>query len=467
MIPFVPEGKDRLGARVIRGSVRWAVSDAVTLIPNDETIAIFNWLYFSAREVLENARYIGLRYYNADPEELCLIGTGTDQLKWRFYNTADQPLYTDYVAGADALYVQVVDRDNVRAQAWIDGVLNADEALIQDPNFSSSNMGRIGDGVSAPCNYRMWRGLAVSLKNGETPTEDEWSELMRCMRNPDAPLDPDLVARIGSFYSEYRPGEGPYGSATVVDIGTNLDDLAWQGGETVEDLRVRCRAPVRRTKKTFYTLIPGSTATTGATAFGFAPQPVVLRVMLGDMTFLEGGAYTIAMLNLAGTDYIYVRRTGTRLVQLLVRANNVLRTLGELVGDQLSGGDLYVVVNGTDIRGHFGGQCVFQDTHTETLDISGSPVVSLDGRSQSCRVAAWNPPTVPGTLEAEIRQCCMNPEMDPRSLELYRKVNFSLDSDHLVNPGDTDVVNDWGPGTLVLSAGRDIACAEMIRGTSP
>ena len=468
---FPPQDRDRLGAEVLDGAVTWCSNNAITPIPNNETIVILNWMRIYRTAVFENARYMGGRLYNATPHEMGIYNTGTAQISFRWRAAGVRNVAVDYVPNADALYVQITDRDNSREQIWVDHTRVYDAGLAQDPNLSVSNMGRIGDGVSAPAHSIVWRSVLLSLTSGQTPAWDEWRAILRVMRDPDAPLLRDLVNRIGTFAVDWRPGEGIYGTTTVENQrNPGTDDLTWNGGVTVEDVRVRQRRPKAKTRRTYYMLTPGYNAVTGQVDFGFAVQPVVIRLMLNDMsTTKEGTAFTLA--NAAATHTIRIYNSvGWDGTSVILRTNgvNVHSKLRDSVKDN-RGGDLFLVWDGTDFHVYYSGQYHDVLTPVAGLDLTGNCTVTFASTKQTqiCRVVAWNPTAVPTTLLDEIRDCCMNPDIDPPSLAGSKRVDFPIRSD-LIAAAGTQVVNQGlGGGTLTLGGVRDTACIPMLEGYDP
>jgi len=461
---------DRPGAYIPNASVTWALNNAITTIPSNETIAIFNWMRIPGGSVFENSRYMGGRLYAPGNNELEIYNDGSSRLRFRWRNAAGlQDRSISYKPEVDALYVQIADRDNTRVQVFVDAVRVDDNAMSRDPDFSGACMGRIGDGVSACCSHTLWRSLIVSIAPGSTPTEAQWSAIMKRMLNPHSSIHPALSAINGSFAVEWRPGEGVYGSGTIQnELNPGTDDLTWQGGVTVEDVRVRARTGFRKPEKTLYGLEPGYTATTGNVDFGFAAQPVVARLVWNGHQTNTGSGADIARIRTQASTYqlgMFDSATG---ISVACRESVTPWTVPVLVGDQVNGGDIWLVFSGTSYLVYLSGQPTHDYTIGEAINLSGNCLVELDGsRGLNCRIAAWNPTSIPATLEQEIRDCCMNPEKDPPSLT-NKRVDFPLSSEFLTGAASTDVPNQGlGGGTLVLSAGRDTACKPMIVGYSP
>lgn len=105
------------------------------------------------------------------------------------------------------------------------------------------------------------------------------------------------------------------------------------------------------------------------------------------------------------------------------------------------------------------------------LDLTGNSATYIKyatgDRADVCRIAAWNPATVPATLLDEIRACVCDPENDPPSLT-NKLVDFPLHSGLLPLGTETTVANQGtGGGTLTLSAARSTSCEVMLQGHNP
>lgn len=456
---------DRLGSRVLTASGDSAQNLGITAIPANESVVLCMWTR-GHEPSLTTGAWWGLRLDKGGTDIFSFRGGTGAQMETRISDGVGQSLYAPYQHGRDAFYAAVIDRDNTDAHMFLDGTLTDSQNLTQDPDLTAVLRAYLEDN-GATWDHTTWRVAVMSITNGSCPSSADLSAMLKKMVNPDAAMPAEMTALIGTSYSDYRPGEGLYGSATVTDIGPNGDDLTWQGGVTIEDVRTRARTPVRKPRYDCYTLMPGYTATLAGQDYGFAVQPVVMRWMLGNTTFTPSGDTTVAQFGIgAGTRYIRLRWFANGTKRLHIQDGGG-QTTDYLIGDQLDGGDLWIVKNGATGLIYYCGQHIATATGTAEMDFSGVCTVSLNGIIDVCRLAAWNPATVPATLAAEIRQCAMNVEMDPASLGVPL-VDFPLNSNTLPLATSTTVTNQGsGGGTLTLSAQRSTSCKTLFASFNP
>ncbi len=282
-----------------------------------------------------------------------------------------------------------------------------------------------------------------------------------------------LVDFFGAGYAAARRADVPLndipnGSTTVTNLGTG-GAFTISGGLQIQSVRTRAeRVSWWVPRRTFFSLRPGYTGSAAAVDFGLALQPPVMRLLFGKVRHRPGGTYNLATINnVAVTSLLGLLGIASDPPSHAYFVVNSVYLAIPLFGDQLDGGDLWLIPNGTDCRLILNGQHVGQLTIAQAINLVGACTVSLDGRGACSRIAIWNPATVPATLEAEIRACCMNPDADPPSL-MNKRVDFKLDSAHLPLATSTTVSNDGlGGGTLTLSAQRSTSCEVMLAGQNP
>ncbi len=460
----IPRLKDRLGARHAPSSTIYATSAATVAVPNTQTIVLLNWLSFYN---MNFSSYAGLYLVRTVPStyQLALTGASGTQLLANTYAGAWQSVTSAPLSCPnDIMCAVILDRDNNNLQLWIDGILHVSSAITQDPLIDASGIINLNRAAPSTFDGTVWRASVMSLTAGQTPTEAQWSSILKSMRNPDAPIDPLLLSKVGALYSDFRPGEGQYDSATIADNGTSGNTLTWQDGTKVETVRTRQRVPWRKPKKTWYALKESYIATSTTTNFGFAVQPIIYRCLFRGTTYI--GSALNALQNTANTHAYFLYQQGSspwfRMGVKVGGVNNWIAFIN--TSEQTSDGDLWIVSNGTDHKLYLDGQYLGGTTTTAALDLTGDCQISFSGLAgRTCRLTVWNPATVPATLIQEIQDCVCNPEKDPPSLT-DKLVDFALNSDTLPLTTSTTVANQApsGLGTLTLSAARSTSCTNFL-----
>lgn len=474
MTPYLPQDRDRLGSQAPRGTTYRPSTATYPAIPNNESVAFFAW--FKVTEPINASANDFFTWYVAD------IAVGLDQ--FYVYAGAGGVYVRTRTAGGiqtttfilvpigEHFLVGLIDRVNTRLRVWLDAVNVVDDALVRDPQWGGGVALVALDSIAGAnllTTFTNWRGVLMSFVAGSVPSLVQMTEWLKPMCNPEYPIHASLLTIAGTRRSDWRPGEGVYGTSTVTDNGPTAADLTWQGGIQVQQVRTRDRTPLRNPRRTFYSLKPGYTATTGAVGYGFAVQPVIARFVYGPPDgssatygcYLGAGAgnkgFYFRPWSNDGSTRIDVENSGPSYAFWL---NNFYRYADK--------SDIWFVCNGTDVKMYLNGQQIDGRTLAAALDITGNISVTIDGsRCQVCRVAAWNPTSVPGTLLDEIRACVMNPEVDPPSLT-NKRVDFPLHSGILTAAGSTQIPNQGlGGGILTLSAGRDTSCSIMYPGKDP
>jgi hypothetical protein len=466
MSGFIPHLKDRLGARLALSKAQ----GTVTNIPADESIILINWCRFHELDFSTGNRYVGFHFYRTSGgNNFITLRTTGDQVAvevWKNGTLQTLLASVPVVLERDHMIAIVLDRDNTKAHIWLDNDwLKTDITITQDPDLTANNLVRCHlDSVGTPI-ITSWRGSAISIQSGKMLSADALAPLLSVMWNSDELWAWQLVNVVGSFYSDYRPGEGLYGSGTVTDTGTNEDDLAWQGGVTTEDVRVRAPVPIATPDNTFFTLQPGYDAVLGATDYDLdTSDPIVVRWIRGSLTVV-GGTQNYIRITSDSDNALAVEPRLSDIPGMDARGNGGSWQTMPFAGDQFWDlHDSWFIVDGTEVKIFMGGQHVDTLTLTGPFEATSLTSVRFDGHGGFVRAALWNPPTIPSSLEQEIRDCCMNLEKDPASLKEWRKINYSLDVLHLATPTSTNVANDWGPGTLVISDDRDVACIPAVEG---
>jgi hypothetical protein len=443
-----------------------------TSIPANETIVIFNWLRLDPPPYVGDPA-IGLFLFSDNPTVDFLYveaNTALGQLKFNFMlNSVTQSLNAGAPVG-DHCLVQVLDRDNTQAEAWVDGVKVSSAALTSDPNFAT-HVGTylFGTGAGAvQYTQTCWRSIVLSLSNGSTPTQAQWTDILANMSNPDVALHPLLDAAKGTVYADYRCGEGLDGSAVLEDQGDTGDDLAWQGGETADDVRARAQSPRRATQDNFYSLKPGYTAGTGNVDFGFASGPFlpsIFRVLIDSIN--TSNHVGVELKNAAGTHYFRIETVGG-VPRLSVRAGGAVASMN-LDPDQLrNGGDIIIAATSSTSHACINGQYVSSLAMGAMMDLSVNWQVNLDGNSRVCFVQAYND-LVSGGFPSICDALCCTTQQPERNLVTAVAtdplVSFSLNETRLPLASSTTVANDGtGGGTLTLTAQRSTSCEIARRG---
>jgi hypothetical protein len=461
--------KDRLGAIHPIGSARRALLTPSTSIPANETIVIFNWLRLDPPPYVGDPA-IGLFLFSDNPTVDFLYveaNTALGQLKFNFMlNSVTQSLNAGAPVG-DHCLVQVLDRDNTQAEAWIDGVKVNSAALTSDPNFAT-HVGTylFGTGVGAvQYTQTCWRSIVLSLSNGSTPTQAQWTDILTNMQNPDTALHPLLDAAKGTVYADYYCGEGLDGSAVLEDQGDTGDDLAWQGGETADDVRARAQSPRRATRNNFYSLKPGYTAGTGNVDFGFSGLPLIEPV---EFRALFDGLHPtnhigVELKNAAGTDYIRIERA-SGVPRIAARSGGAVVAMNLSEDQFINGGDIAILSAASNVYICINGQLVGQINTGATMDLSGNCQVNMDGESTCCLFQAYN------RLTADVDFCdyvCCVVQQPERILPNLSDplIDFRIDSERLPLATSTTVANlGTGGGTLTLTAQRSTSCEIARRG---
>jgi hypothetical protein len=465
---YPPQLKDRLGALHPSGTNRRAINASYATIPANETIVLLNWLRLASPPYTGDPA-IGLFLFSDNPtvDFLYIEGNAAaGQLKFNAVLNAVTQSLTVGAHPGDHCFAQVLDRDNTQLEAWIDGVKHDSAALTSDPDFTTQVGAYLFGTGAGVVNYEQcaWKGIILSLANGSTPTQAQWSEILSYMRDPDAPLHPILTAAKGTVYSDYRCGEGLNGSAVLEDQGDTGDDLTWQGGETADDVRIRKQSPRRKPRRTFYSLTPGYTATTGNVDFGFDfATSDEFRALFDGMH--DSDHVGVELTNAAGTHYFRVERVGG-VPRIAIRAGGAVATM-DLSEDQFrNGGDITIAAITTNAYICINGQFVGQMAMGGTMNLSGNCQVNLDGRSRCCLVEGYNQYLFPGDFCNYI--CCTTQQPERTLLNLGTPLaSFPIRSD-LIAAGGTTVVNQGsGGGTLTLSAQRSTSCEEVRHGFDP
>ena len=466
----VPAGKDLLGAYNGRGTSRLASNISYPGIPNDESIVLAQWVEFLEPFASTNV-YFPFYFRDATAQEAFFCYGTSSQFRVRSLHggsIGEGDLVSVPWKARDVVLLSVLDRKNTKLELWRDGVRQAQNNITQDPDLSGGSL-RLSlhtAGGAMDTGWVTWKAVLLSLKSGEMFTADEWHDIMHAIRDPGVDVEEFLEDYIGTVSSCWRPGEGVYGGSTITDEGKTGKDLTWSG-VTFEDVRVRKRVPISRTKSTLYAHKPGYSATTGSVDFGLAVQPVVARIFFGQLKHKGSGQDCVRIRNAAGSHVAGLFDSATA-PSLSTREPTTPWTNSPLDQQQIEGGDGWIVADGTSVIFYLCGQAIRSATLGEVLNFAGDCVVDFDGDyGDYCRIALWNPATVPATLLDEIRACVMNPEIDPPCLMTSRKVNFSLNSEKMPLGTETTVDNDWGPGTLTISAQRSTSCEPMITGYDP
>jgi hypothetical protein len=415
--------------------------------------------------------YLSVTPYIVVPttEQLGIVTSGPDQevyIETRENAVVQQePIGLSSILG-DHLLVGICDRDNTKLEGWVDNARMISSALTSDPDLSGScrNYMFYNNAAARYVDGAIYRTILLSLTNGSTPTQAEWTEILGYMRNPDAPLHPLLVAAKGTVYSDYYCGEGLDGSATLEDQGDSGDDLTWQG-ENCEDVRYRAQVPRRKPRRTFYSLTPSYTAGTGNVDFGFSGFiSVEFRVLFDKMGHDDHVGVEIT--NAAGTHYIRVERSGG-VPRIAARAGGAVVTMN-LSDDQLeNGGDIAVGAISTTAHICLNGQLIGQLAMGASLNLSGDCQVNFDGDSRCTLIQVYEAFTTPGNFCDLI--CCTVQDPERTLLNMGTPlVDFPLNSDKLPLATSTTVSNSGsGGGTLTLSAQRSTSCMEVRTGYDP
>jgi hypothetical protein len=467
-VPNVVPAYDRVGLRRSWQDDEEAIIDPTTANPpNNETICLMNWMRCDLDANVSSDHFVGLFLHrNVTGHAVAMLRNG-DAFNMGSYNAAWQYFNVAIPDTNDHLWCVVVDRDNTQLEAWLDGVKVESAALTQDPDLTAALKHTFNNSTAEEYSDITWRGITMTFANGSTPSNANLALAFKGMRDPNySGLHPILSTAKGSYYSDYSPGEGIYGANTVTDNGDNGDDLTYQGGDTFQVIRTRARTPVRIPQKSYYGLTDNYLATLISVDFGFAVQPVIIRAVMGDCRIRRTGTQeTIVFTDTGATDYMRLMTlSGATYVRM--RSSGANKTC-ILDSEQPDGGDLWIICNGTDVDYYWSGVHIFDDTLAAALDLSGTCTITMDGEGGACcRLAAWNPATVPGTLVAEIQECAMNPELDPASLT-NKLVDFPIRSDLVAAGGSTIANQGTGGGTLSLSAIRSTSCKEIFVGHDP
>ena len=466
---MTPWGKDRLGCRSVNGGGhRQANTSISNPIPDEEHVLMEAWVTVQDETVPASAAVIQMFYESGATEFRFRLGPLG--LSARIDGGGVVEKYVGHMPVGDHHLAMLIDRTAELLRIFVDGI-QVDSADISGLtiSFDAATLLYFVIQLSGTTEYNwvFWRMAVTSL----TALPENLDDLMLGRVHPEAPMADDLVDVLGAFGSTWRHGEGVYGSATIEDVGVKNSgiDLTQAGGGTVDTYRVRARTPQPVPELTWYTLTPGYTATTAATDFGFLFRPTVSRWMLGDLHCLPT-ATTIAYFNTLGPNRLQIRSAVAGGVEIVVRSGGVEKTC-PVLGDQLDGGDFWIATSALDAYIYIGGQYVHYEGALAGggLDLSGAITFGLiaSSKGQCCRVAAWNPATVPTTLEDEIARCVMDPAHDPPSLGTPL-VDFPLNSELLPLGTETTLLNQGsGGGTLTFSAQRSTSCEEMIVGYNP
>jgi hypothetical protein len=456
---FPPQLKDRLGALHPRAANPWARNSTYSTIPANETIVLLNWLELTEPPYTDDPA-IGIWLFTDNPTvDLLYVNATAAGGQIFFQSTHDGGSNTLSMGNpiGPQFFALVLDRDNTNLEAWVNGVEEDTTALTQDPDFATACQAYLFGGSK----YQQicWRGIILSLTNGSTPTQAQWADILTYHKDPDAPLHPILTAAKGSVYSDYYCGEGLDSATTLEDQGDESKDLTWQAAQTCEDARYRTQTPRRNTRRSFYSLKPGYTATTGNVDFGFSALIAdEVRFLFDGMA--PGNHVGAELTNAAGTHYVKVERSGG-VPRIAVRAGGAV-VAKNLSDDQfLNGGDITVGCIGSTAYVCISGQLVAELAMGASMDLSGNCVVNMDGDSTCCLVEGYNEFTTPGNFCDYI--CCTVQDPERTLLNLSTPlVSFPIRSD-LVAAGGTTVANQGsGGGTLTLSAQRSTSC-EIVR----
>jgi hypothetical protein len=464
---------DRLGFRRTREGTEHALATG-TAIPANESILVLNWMRCDLGGTSTD-HYIGVGPNETVGGHRVSMLRDDDTIELGVNDGGWQLVVVPIPDSGDHLWGILVDRDNTLLDIYLDGVLVSSAALTNDPTLTANNQVQFNNstgGANSRISWTSWRGLIQTFANGSTPTQAQMSEALKAMRPPDAPVHTTISGAVGSVYNDWNLGEGLYGSATITDNGTSSDDLAIQGGVTIEDVRTRAQTPVRNPRYDWYEIMPAYSAQVPATDFGFTADPVVGRFCMRAISSDIAGAAAWISINQAAGESITLDY-GFGSIMLVpsdsMAAGNPLFTWSQYDTGPM---DIFYVQEstapGSATHVYCNGQLLDSSTITNLLSMAGQFSVWWEGRNaRLTRFALWNPATVPATLAQEIRDCAMNPEIDPPSLT-NKRVDFPLNSDTLPLVTSTTVANQGlGGGVLTMSAQLSTACATMFTGMNP
>lgn len=462
---FAPSLKDVLGFRRPWMVNQWAQKAASTAIPNNETIVVMNWASHDLGATVASQHYVGVGPTETGAGERVSVLRQGDTLYLGAYNVAWQQILLDIPDNHPHLWTLICDRDNTLLEAWLDDQLMDSVALTQDPDLTANNQIQLNNSSAGLYSDTHWKGAVFSLTNGSTPTAAQWRDILREIVNPQAALPTALTDAIGTHDAMWYLGEG---SNTDTDLENDrnpgTDDLAIQGGLTIADIRTRLQHPRALTQRTFYSLTPTYTATTGAVDFGFVGGTSdEFRVLFDGMAPEDHVGAELT--NAAGTHYFRIERVAG-VPRIAVRAGGAVVTM-DLSEDQFeNGGDIAIGAISTTAHVCVNGQRIEQLAMGASMDLSGNCVVNLDGRSRCCLIEGYNTFTSPGDFCAIV--CCTVQQPERTLVNLATPlIRFPIQSNLIAAGGATVANQGSGGGTLTLSAIRSTSCTEVRHGYDP
>jgi hypothetical protein len=459
--------KDQLGFERTWNNNEWAQDAASTAIPANESIVVMNWAQHKLGATVASQHYVGVGPVESVGGERVSILRQGDVLYCGAYGAAWQQIEVAIPDDDMHLYTIVVDRDNTLLDIWLDDKLLSSTALTQDPDLTANNQLQLNNSTAGAYNDIHFKGAVFSLTNAATPTQAQMAIILRHMMNPDAAIHSTLSSAIGTHDAMWLFGEGDANATTIEnDQNPGTDDLAIQGGLDIADTRARLQSPRRNTRRTFYSLTPGYTATTGNQDFGFFTIPVIFRVLFDGMGI--GSNYQGAELtNAAGTHYIRIENA-SNVLRISVRTGGAVKPHVLSADMAANGADIIVVCTSTDCYICANGPLIDELTLTATLNLSGNCQVNLNGRAKIGLVQAYNEVLPGGFAGICDALCCTTQNPERRILGMsVPLVDFPIRSD-LIAAGGTTVANQGnGGGTLTLSAQRTNSCQEVRTGYDP
>lgn len=461
----IPQDRDRLGLRRAWNANTYAIDlGASPAIPNNETAVVLNWARHDLGALVATDHFVGAMAWRTGTGESVVQIRLRDTISFATYDAAWQRITTG-IPGGDHLFATICDRDNVKLEGWIDGSRVDSVALAQNPDLSAGMCYQINNSTGQLYSDTLWRCAILSLAPGRTLTQAQWSEVLRYMADPDAPMHPLLTAALGTVYCNYWPGRGVSGSTTVYDTGAAANDLLLSA--QVQTVRTRARTPWRRPRRTYYGPKAGEGGASQSTDYDMlAGQPVVARFIVHDLSLVTPNV-VVGIDNTAGTNYLEISNTAGVMAVRAKCAGGAIQAL-PLVGDQLQGGDFWIVCDGVVGAVYLNAQRIGTLALTAALDLSGDnhyQVVGIGGVTS--RGAIWNPATVPATFEQEIRDCVCNPESDPPSLT-RKQHDWPWSSLTLPLVTSSGFANQGAGGHLFACSGqRQNVAKVMLTGMNP
>lgn len=465
----IPQTRDRLGFRRPWNAAYYALDAASTAIPAGQTIVVLNWCRHDLGALVAVDHFVGVGPCETGSGHRASMMRNGDTIKLGTYAGAWQQLSVPIPDSGDHLWALVVDRDNTQLEAWLDGVKVNSAALTQNPVLTANNQILHNNSTAQLYSDTHWAGAVFSLTVGQTPTAAQWAAIFREIMNPEAALPASFTARIGAHDALWRLGEGVSGATVIVnERAPGTDDLTIQGGVQIQTVRTRARLPWRIPRRTWYRVKSdeGGASFSGDYAID-ADTPIVARFLVVN---LEPAKPNIVMGcdNTTNTNYIEISNVAGVVAVRLKCAGGAIQAL-PLVGDQLQGGDFWIVCDGTDCKVYLNGNHIGTLVLTAALNLSGDNHYQVVARGGSpFRGAIWNPAVVPATLAAEIVRCACNPEVDPPSLD--RKAHdWPFNSATLPLPTSNGFLNQGCMVTwpFVLSGQRQNVTTTALLGSNP